>query len=226
MTSIDFFKRIPLFHNLTAAELQNLQAIFQEREYKKNQVIFIEEETGQYMYIVKYGEVKVLQTTPDGRENILAIHGPGDTFGELSLLDNETTPATVVAMEDCKIISISKQHFEAVLMKNAQVVESLLTILCRKLRDSWKTIQILKFNDAETRLKHVLMSLARVDGQWEADEVLISTKITHQDLAEIAGTSRETISRIISKLQTQKMLKIRAHKFVLVGHDRWKNVRP
>jgi CRP-like cAMP-binding protein len=224
VTSIDFLKRIPLFHHLSQAELGGFQAIFQEREYKKNQVIFIEEETGKYMYIVKYGEVKVLQTTSDGRENILAIHGPGDTFGELSLLDNETTPATVVAMEDCKIISISKQHFESVLMKNPKVVEALLAILCRKLRDSWKTIQILKFNDAETRLKHVLVSLARVDGIWEADEALIHAKITHQDLAEMAGTSRETISRIISKLQAQNLLKIRAHKFVLTGADRWKNV--
>ncbi len=104
---VSILKRIPPVLQSASGWLGNLQPIFQEREYKKNQVIFIEEETGKYMYIVKYGEVKVLQTTPDGRRSILAIHGPGDTFGELSLLDNQTTPATVVAMEDCKIISIS-----------------------------------------------------------------------------------------------------------------------
>ena len=141
-----------------------MQHIFQEREYKKNQVIFMEEETGKYMYIVKFGEVKVVQSSPEGRENILAIHHSGDTFGEMSLLDNMTTPATVSAMEDCRIITISKIHFDTVLLRNPQVVRSMLAMLCLKLRDSWKIIQVLKFTDSETRLKHILMNLAQSEG--------------------------------------------------------------
>ena len=199
-----------------------MRLIFQEREYKKNQVIFMEEETGKYMYIVKYGEVKVVQSTNDGRENILAIHHPGETFGELAMLDNLTSPATVISMQDTKIIAISKQHFESVMMKNPKVIRSLLEILCRKLRESWKSIQILKYTDAETRLRHIFLSLARSDGIQEGDEILINVKITHQDLAEMAGTSRETISRLISKFQSQSLLRIHAHQFTLVGHPFWR----
>jgi len=198
-----------------------MRQIFQEREYKKNQVIFMEEETGKYMYIVKYGEVKVVQSTTDGRENILAIHHPGETFGELAMLDNLTSPATVVSMQDTKIIAISKAHFESVMMKNPKVIRSLLDILCGKLRESWKSIQILKYTDAETRLRHIFLSLARSDGIQEGNEILINVKITHQDLAEMAGTSRETISRLVSKFQSQNLLRISSHKFTLVGHPFW-----
>lgn len=226
MTSLDFLRRNPLFKDLTPEELDGMQHIFLEREYKKNQVIFMEEETGKYMYIVKFGEVKVVQSSPEGRENILAIHHSGDTFGEMSLLDNMTTPATVSAMEDCKIITISKAHFDTVLMRNPAVVRSMLAMLCMKLRDSWKIIQVLKFTDAETRLKHILLNLAKSEGIQQGDEICINVKITHQELAEMAGTSRETISRLMSKLQTQNLLKISAHKMILIGHPYWKESKP
>lgn len=226
MTSLDFLRRNPLFKDLSPEELDAMNHIFLEREYKKNQVIFMEEETGKYMYIVKFGEVKVVQSSSEGRENILAIHHSGDTFGEMSLLDNMTTPATVSAMEDCKIITISKVHFDAVLMRNPQVVRSMLAMLCMKLRDSWKIIQVLKFTDAETRLKHILLNLAKSEGIQKGDEICIKVKITHQELAEMAGTSRETISRLMSKLQTQNLLKISSHKMVLIGNPYWKESKP
>jgi CRP/FNR family cyclic AMP-dependent transcriptional regulator len=226
MTSLDFLRRITLFKDLPQEELESIQPLFQEREYKKNQVIFMEEETGKYMYIVKFGEVKVVQSSSEGRENILAIHHSGDTFGEMSLMDNMTAPATVVAMEDCKIITISKMNFDNVLMRNPHVVQSMLASLCFKLRDAWKIIQVLKFTDAETRLKHILLNLANTEGIQQGDEICINVKVTHQELAEMAGTSRETISRLMSKMQSHGLLKISAHKFVLIGHPFWKESKP
>ena len=179
------------------------------------------EETTKFMYIVKFGEVKVVQTSRDGRENILAIHHSGETFGEMALLDGNTTPATVVAMEDSKIITISKEHFDNVILKSPKAVQSLLRILCKRLRESWRTIQVLKFTDAETRLKYILMNLSYSDGIRGPDGVLINTKITHQELAELAGTSRETISRLISKLQQKKLLKISSHRCMLLNSSYW-----
>ena len=222
MTNVGFLRRIPLFKDFSVEELESILPIFQEREYKKNQVVFIEEETGQYMYIVKFGEVKVVQTSSDGRENILAIHHSGETFGEMSMLDGKTTPATIVAMEDCRIITVSKSNFENVLMKNPKVIVSILHIICTKLRDSWKTIQALKYTDSETRLKHILLGLAQTDGIQEKEGIQINMKITHQDLAEMAGTSRETVSRLISRLQGQDLLRISSRKLLLVENPYWR----
>lgn len=223
-TNIGFLRRIPLFKDFDREELDSIQSIFLEREYKKNQVIFMEEETGNYMYIVKYGEVKAVKTSADGRENIVAIHHTGETFGEMSLLDGNTSPATIVAMEDCRIIYISRQHFETILMKNPKVIMSMLRILCEKLRLSWKSIQALKYTDAETRLKIILSNLARTDGVPDDDGTRINMKITHQSLAEMAGTSRETISRMISRLQNQNLLKMSSRKFVLLDHPYWREL--
>lgn len=222
MGTTAFLKRISLFQDLTPDEIDRIAFIFQEKEFKKNQVVFMEEETGDSMYIVKYGEVKVVQTSLDGRENILAIHHTGDSFGEMALLDGKTLPAMVLAKEDCKIIQISRSNFAEILLKNPKVTRQLLQLLCQRLRDSWQTIRVLKYTDAETKLKHILREFARSDGQPREGGVLINMKVTHQELAEIMGTSRETVSRLISRLQTQGALRFVSRKILLVDGPYWK----
>src|SRR5512136_607755 len=114
----DYIRRVPLFATLTDAEFSALEHIFLLRTYQKNQVIFLEEEAGHYMYIVLAGKVKVTKATANGKETILAIHRQGDFFGEMSLLDGKTAPATVSAMEDCKIVTITANDFQRCLMTN------------------------------------------------------------------------------------------------------------
>jgi len=222
MKSVHFLRNIHLFKEFTINELGDIAHILQERDYKKGEVVFLAEETDEFMYIVKYGEVKVIQSSKDGRENILAIHHSGETFGELALLDGKTSPATVMAKEDCKIIVVSRTDFYKILLKNQKIVDSLLDILCQKLRESWNIIQALKFDDAETRLKFILAQLAHSDGTSKPNGILINTKITHQELAEMAGTSRETISRLISKLQRKRILRVTSHRCLLLDHPYWK----
>lgn len=224
MVASGFLQRIPLFRNLSVEELETMRNVFQEREYKKNQVIFVEEDAGRFAYVVKFGELKVIQTSPDGRENILAIHHAGDTFGEMSMIDGKTTPATVVAKEDCRIISISKHHFDTVLMKNPRVILSLLQILCGRLRESWKTIQVLKYNEAGMRIKQLLLNFAKTDGVSRPEGILINLKITHQEISEMVGVSRETVSRAISRFQRQKYLIMDHHRFILLDHPFWREM--
>src|SRR5262245_26381676 len=148
----DFIRRVPLFQGLSEAECRALEPIFQVKSFQKNQVIFLEEETGNYMYIVMAGKVKVSKATASGKESILSIHQPGDFFGEMSLLDGKTTPATVSAMEDCKIISIGKADFHRVLMRNEKIVAQIIQVLCSRLRQVWNQIQTLSYSSAESRI--------------------------------------------------------------------------
>src|SRR5512143_1318277 len=101
----DLIRRVPLFATLSDAEFKSIEHVFVVRNFQKNQVIFMEAATGHYMYIVLSGKVKVTKTNRSGKESILAIHQMGDFFGEMSLLDGKTAPATVSAMEDCKVAS-------------------------------------------------------------------------------------------------------------------------
>src|SRR5262245_30081959 len=118
----DFIRRVPLFAALSDDEFRSIEAVFQLKAYPKNHVIFLEEETGNYMYVVLAGKVKVTKSNAAGKETLLVIHQPGDFFGEMALLDGKTAPATVAAMEDCKIVSISKADFQRHLMRNEKIV--------------------------------------------------------------------------------------------------------
>jgi CRP-like cAMP-binding protein len=212
----EFLKKVPLFSTLSTEELADLMRVFQERVYKKNQIIFLEEDTGEYMYIVRAGKVKASKATPEGKENILAVHNSGEFFGEMSLLDGKTSPATVTAMEPCRLLIISKLDFQTVLMRNERIASRLLSILCMRLREAWSQIQTLSFANAETRILSTLNRLAQSSGVRDRRGVIINVKITHMELAEMAGTSRETATRIIIKLQEEGLLDIVDHKFVLL----------
>ncbi len=221
MAYITFLQRVNLFKTLSLEELEAMRSIFLERDFKKNQVVFYEEDAGKIVYVVKYGELKVIQSAPDGKENILAIHCSGDTFGEMSMLDGKSTPARVTAKEDCRIICISKHNFETVLMKNRRFVENLLIQMCGTLRRAWKTIQVLKYNEAGQRIKQLLLNFAEEDGRQRPDGVALSVRITHQEISEMVGVSRETVSRTLSKLQRMKAMTTEHHRFVLLDHPFW-----
>lgn len=215
----DFLKKVSLFSELSTDELNDIQRVFVEKIYKKNQIIFLEEDTGEYMYLVKSGKVKVSKATPEGKENILAIHNTGEFFGEMSLLDGRTAPASVTAMEPCRLLIISKHDFANVLMRNEKVAGKLIAVLCHRLREAWNQIQTLSFSSAETRILATLNRLAQTSGVRDKRGIIVNVKLTHMELAEMAGTSRETATRIIIKLQEEGILDIVDHKFVLLDQS-------
>lgn len=212
----EFLKKIPLFIDLTQDELQNIQRIFIEKAYKKHQVIFLEEETGLYMYIVQSGKVKVLKSSAEGKEHILAIHYTGEFFGEMSLLDGKTTPATIIAMEPCRLLIVSKEDFLRSLLGNQKVATRIISILCDRLREAWNQLPLLTTASAEDRILTTLRRLAEKSGVRDHRGIIVNMRITHMELAEMCGTSRETATRIVLKLQSQGYLDIVDHKFVLL----------
>lgn len=212
----DFIRRVPLFSTLSDAEFQSIEHIFLIRSYRKNQVIFLEEETGTYMYIVMSGKLKITKSTQGGKETILAIHRSGDFFGEMALLDGKTSPATVSAMEDCKIASISRADFHNLLMSNDKVVRQIIQVLCARLRQVWKQIQSLSYSSAEARIRGGVLELARKHGIPDSRGIIIDVKITHQEMAEMVGTSRETVTRTIARLRDEGILQLDGRRMILL----------
>jgi len=211
----DFLRRVPLFAGLSDEEFRELETIFQPRAYRKNQVIFVEEETGEYMYVVIAGKVKASKTSATGKETILAIHQPGDFFGEMSLLDGKTSPATVSAMEDCKIAIISRADFQRLLMRNERVVSQIIQVLCSRLRSVWNQVQSLSYSNADSRIRAGVLQLARRHGINDARGILINLKITHDELAKMVGTSRETVTRTLTDLQKQGIIKMADRRIIV-----------
>jgi CRP/FNR family transcriptional regulator, cyclic AMP receptor protein len=212
---VDLIRSVPLFSTLTDDEFNLLAHIFVARAYRKNQVIFLEEETGNYMYLVLSGKVKVAKAGTGGKETILAIHRSGDFFGEMSLLDGKTAPATVSAMEDSKIISVSGTDFHKYLLHNEKVMLQIIQVLCARLRQVWQT-QSLSSSTADARIRMGVYQLAKRHGIRDAHGTIIDLKITHQELAEMVGSSRETVTRVLTRLREQGIIEIDQRRITLL----------
>jgi CRP/FNR family cyclic AMP-dependent transcriptional regulator len=215
---VDLIRRVPLFSTLTDEEFSRLEHIFVLRSYRKNQIIFLEEETGSYMYLVLSGKVKVAKAGTGGRETILAIHRAGDFFGEMSLLDGKTAPATVSAMEDAKIISVSGSDFHKYLMHNEKVMLQIINVLCARLRQVWQT-QSMSSSTAEARIRNGILQLARRHGIRDARGTIIDLKITHEELAEMVGTSRETVTRVLARLRKEGIIQVDQRRITLIDSE-------
>ncbi len=215
---VDLIRQVPLFSTLTDDEFSKLSHIFVARAYSKNQIIFLEEETGNYMYLVLSGKVKVTKAGAGGKETILAIHRSGDFFGEMSLLDGKTSPATVSAMEDSKIISVSGTDFHKYLLHNEKVLLQIINVLCARLRQVWQT-QSLSSGTADARIRMGIHQLAKRHGIRDARGTIIDLKITHQELAEMVGTSRETVTRTLARLKEQGIIEIEQRRMTLLDAE-------
>ncbi len=211
---IEFLKKIQLFSSLTDEELRQISDRMIIKRFKKNEVILYEEDTNEFMYIILSGKVKVVRTTEDGKEIILAIHQSGNFFGEMSLIDGKTVPATVRATEDSITAIVSKKDFYSMLFTHHKVLKQLLQILCSRLRESWEKIQLLNFNNASQRIRMLLLMLSDEYAKKTTEGLTLSIKLTHQDIADMTGMTRETVTRIIDKWQKKGEITILENKFI------------
>lgn len=196
---IEQLRKLPLFSSLSDEELASIISRITIRRFRKNEIILHEDDTTGYMYVILDGRVKAIQTTADGKEVILAVHQTGNFFGEMSLIDGKTAPATVVALKESVIAVISKREFHTTLLGNKTVLNNLLLILCSRLRESWHKIQMLNLRSAAQRVKSLLLSLSQEHGVRGPDGVTLQMKLTHQDMADMTGLTRETVTRVIDR---------------------------
>jgi CRP/FNR family transcriptional regulator, cyclic AMP receptor protein len=214
-----FLKRIRLFHSLSDQELFNLSPKVILKEYRKNHIILREQDTNSFMYIIIEGKVKIYQINDEGKEMILSVHSSGEFFGEMSLIDGKTDPATVAAMEPSLIAVISRDDFYVLLYTQQKILENLLEILCTRLRDSWKKIQMLNFNDAAQRVKMLLLMLAEDHGEKSDEGITLRIRLIHQNIADMTGLTRETVTRILDKWKHNGEIKITKEKYIFLNPE-------
>jgi CRP/FNR family transcriptional regulator len=200
---IKLLRQIELFHGLTDDEMLEATARIPMKNFVKKETILYREDTNKYMYIILTGGAKVIQSTEEGKEIILAVRRAGEFFGEMSLIDGKTTPAAVVATEPSIVAIISKNDFYSLIHSQKKILNNLLRILCYRLRMSWERINVLNIHNAEQRIKIFFIILARDYGERSEEGVVIKLKLTHQDIADMAGLTRESVSRVILKWQKE-----------------------
>lgn len=209
-------KKIDLFSSLSNAEIDEIRNKIIIKNFSKNGIILREEQTSDFMYIILDGEAKVVQTSDSGKEIIMSVHQSGDFFGELSLIDGKTTPAAVWANKPCSIAIISKSEFYSLLLNKNKILDNLLRILCARLRESMKKIQILNFNNAAQRVKMLFLMLSESYGEKDKKGTILKIKLIHQDIASMTGLTRETVTRILDKWKKSGEIEMLNNKYILL----------
>jgi CRP/FNR family cyclic AMP-dependent transcriptional regulator len=200
-----FLRNVPIFADLEEKELDKIVKLGTRQKYKKGNIVVLEQESGAALFVIISGKVKVVRMDEDGREVILSMFGPGEFFGEMSLLDGMARSASVVATVKSELFMIHRREFLDLLHEYPSVAISLLAEMAMRLRKADMQIKSLSLKDASGRVANVLLMLADDLGVFRKGKVEIEDLPLQQDIANMAGTSRETVSRML-------------HQFVQDGH--------
>lgn len=224
MPSSEFLSFVPIFSDLPKDELDKIEKIGSRRHYEKNEVILVEEEAGNALFVIVRGKVKVARTSGDDKEVILTILSESDFFGEMAILDGLTRSATVTALEKSELFLIQRNDFLNLLRSYPDVAIALLQELTKRLRAADMKIKALSLKDAEGKVATVILQLADDIGMIKHGKVEIEKIPMQQDLANMAGTSRETISRTFHSFAKKGLIEIEGNKLRILDYERFKEM--
>ncbi len=213
--AIDSLQAIPLFARVAARDREAIAARLIERRFPKHATIVEEGLPGDYMYIIREGRVKVTLSSEDGREKIMDFLTAGDFFGEMSLLDRAPRSASVETVEPVRLLALSRGDFLDLLRNSSELALSVIQVLVSRLREADDQASSLSFEGVKERVVRLLRRIA-VD---EGDGARLTPKLTHQDIANMIGTSRETVTRIVKQLKTEGWLGQRGKRYVILADE-------
>jgi CRP/FNR family cyclic AMP-dependent transcriptional regulator len=205
---VDFLRKVPLFSELPEDQLQQLAGVLRETHYRKNVTIFHIEDPGNAMFILKDGLVKITIEDQNGREIILRMLYPTDFFGDMSLLDGMPRSATVTTQEPTDVLVLYREHFLALIERSPKILLNMTAALSRRLRKMNELIRSLAFFDVYGKVARVLLTLAAEKGRATEQGTVIDLRLTQQELAELAGMSRETMTRTLRDFQQAGCVRI------------------
>ena len=205
MDKLSLLQSVPIFSDLSPSDLNKIAQRMIRRTYTKGQMILLEDDLGQTFFVIAEGSVKITRLSDDGREVILAMLGESDFFGEMSLLDGAGRSANVVALESSEVLTLARNDFLEILEEYPKISISFLEELTQRIRKSDQQIESLSLSDVEQRIGITLIRLAEELGSIKHGTVKINNLPYQQDIANMAGTSRETVSRTF-KLLEEKVL--------------------
>lgn len=218
----EFLKDVNIFSHLSDEKIDEIKKYFTLREYPKGSMIILEEEYGDVVFLVKKGTVKITRVNDEGKEVILSLMGENDMVGEMSVIDGESRSANVLAQENCELYAIRSEDFLSLLKENFEISFSLMGELANRIRKSDQHIEALSLSDAEHRIGVSILNLAEELGVIVKGKVTIDNLPFQQDIANMSGTSRETVSRILKLFEDRNMLVKKGHKLMIPDYNSFK----
>ena len=216
----ELLRKVPLFAEMTDSDLQELKEYCHIKKFLKGTVLFEEGDEGQELFIIIKGLLKISILNEDGREFTLIINRPYDCLGEIALLDGSPRSAGATALEDLEMLSIHRDDFERYLNDHPKFRNSIIKLLCWRLRNLTNEVTDFAFLNVYYRLSKKILELAETFGTSEEGGIKINRKITHQELANMVGTSREMITKILNEMKKDKYLVTSENRLMIPNEGR------
>jgi CRP/FNR family cyclic AMP-dependent transcriptional regulator len=214
-----YLKKVPLLAELTADTMANLAETVEMKEIRRRQVIYLPGDPGSAVYLVNGGRVKVSKVTRDGKELTLAYRGPGEIFGETCLIDGGPREEMAEAMENALVTEIQRPEFERLLQTQAMLGYRMTKTLAQRRREVEAKIENLVFKDVNSKLAELLLRLATEYGVDDARGTLVALKITHQEMANLIGSTRETVSLTLAQFKRKGLIQTEGRKVIIADRE-------
>ena len=211
----ELLRRIHLFADLTDRERDIILDLMRERTVAKGTTIFNQHDSGGGLYLILAGSVKIWRTARDGRDVTVAVLHEGNFFGEMSLLDGQPRSASATAIQAARLLVLDREHFQRHVLAQPHIVAKLLRELSKRLRAADQAIEHLALGSVHDRLFHLLGHLGR-RAPLKGGKGLIERAPTHQELAEMVGSSRETVTRTLAALEKKSLIAIDRRRITLL----------
>jgi len=210
-------KKVPLFASLSDKEYKILSSVSTVRKFDKAEIIIHKSDIGDTFFSILNGKVKVVLTDEEGKEFIVGILKPLEFFGELSLLDGEPRSASVVALETTDVLVLKRDDFLAQITRNPEMCIKIVGVLGDRLRKANHQIENLVFLDVCGRLSRMLLDMVETQGGSQTEQgIVIEVDFSRTELANIVGTTRETLTRALKTLENMGYIAVRKNKLTII----------
>jgi CRP-like cAMP-binding protein len=213
-------QKTPLFSALDEEAALALQKSMVPQSIKRGNTLFQEGDSGDRLYVVTEGKIKLSHASGDGRESVLMVLGPGDMFGELSLFDPGPRTATAVAVTDSKVLGLGNTDLNPWLAGRPEVAQKLLQALAHRLRRTNETMSDLVFADVPGRVAKALLELGEKFGSKTEAGIYVNHDLTQEELAQLVGASRETVNKALADFVSRGWLKLETRSVELLDLER------
>jgi len=216
--------KINLFNTLSPEEIDEIRPYLIPVSFKKKETIFSEGDPSEWLYIVTEGKVKITKLSHEGKELILEIISPYDFFGGVAVVKGFPYPANAIAMEDVRLIKVSKGNLMKILDRFPSVMFCMAQNLGERMKGTHDTLKNIALERVESRIASLLLKLSKKAGRKTPDGILIDLRLTKQDIAEMVGTTVETSIRTMSKFKRSGIVAEKSGKILIKDPERLSSI--